>query len=425
MLYTMSMNLFLSLYSLFFCASSFFLIGIALYTVKCIIERLNVRDSRASYIISLIISICFIILYFPLHNYLIPLRIWYIINFLGSIFALSVILLHSSTKKTLKVVDNSIYYKFHGEDNIQVSDNKMIIFSKQEFFIIYILSFITIIVLLYFTYYLILISHEFSNTVHIFYYSKHYVNSIRSTFFLGARILFCSFTVLLYFNVKGFLVGCINNVNKNFYIFTPFILYNIFFVMLYFPNGYIMPFTGFGWQLLHILGISCLILMLYAFHHGFKKSTSLTNINYKVIFSSKREQRYILICTSIVSIVSMFYVISHIIKILAGIKHVFDFSQPLTIASLPWTASFLSIIILVYFNIKALSQESDVPIRVKIYINLFITIFYLIFYIPLNIFPFGDVSLMCIEITSCFFFFYLFYFFLLIKHGNIRIDKAL
>jgi len=102
----------------------------------------------------------------------------------------------------------------------------------------------------------------------------------------------------------------------------------------------------------------------------------------------------------------------------------FVFSRPHLLGWTLWLVSYPSIVILIYFNIKAFGRLNNDVVRSKIRINLYITFFYLIVYIPVSsVFQIGNIYWILIEGVGGLFFFISAYSFLLRKNST-ALDDA-
>jgi hypothetical protein len=203
------------------------LIGIAFYNVKWIVIRIINKEKKAVYIISLIIILIYLILYYPYYIFTaIPMQMWYVLNFLGCIYVFSVMLVSDKKHIPLKSTDNSFFSLGYAERKSHIH-NKNIIFSKKELSFIYILSFLIVAILIFFSIRLLYITKIFYGLYSISFNVKHhYKFAFISPEYLLNIIIFICFIGLLYFSIKGLWKGCIiYNLKKTFYIFPPFILF--------------------------------------------------------------------------------------------------------------------------------------------------------------------------------------------------------
>ncbi|HJO93687.1 MAG TPA: hypothetical protein QF753_09830 [Victivallales bacterium] len=416
---------------IFLCILFFSLIGIALYIIKRIIVGIRMKEKISFHILSLLISIILIVIYYPFYYYGIPIELWYVLNFLWCIYILAVLLLLSKRMKPSEHIDNRIFMQGTSKNTINNKNEngaKVIIFSKTETGIIFILSFVIIAGFLFLSLRLLLNSEVNRHINDIAYISKHYIYSYKNPVYCSSRIIFCCFLGLLYFNTKGLWAGSMKDIKRSFYIFLPFIVFNLVYMIMYFPDNYILPLTGLGWHFIHIFGTFLLIIMLYIYKHGFSKflaTGKALNTGRNVIFFSKQEYKWILISTSIASLGSLFYMLTHLIRIIIGNYSMLFFLYPHSIISLPWIATFISTVILVYFNFKILKRMIDKHSKIKIRIILYLTLFYSIAYIPFRIYLLGNVSWSIIEASGSVFFFFYFYFFFLRKNSAVLDDTRI
>ncbi|HJO95178.1 MAG TPA: hemerythrin domain-containing protein, partial [Victivallales bacterium] len=399
------------------------LLGIVLYNIKMIVIGCIKGDEKVIYIVSLIITVIYLILFYPFHNYtVIPMKMWHVINFFGCIYMFSFILLIDRKKKPEKSIDNRVFSLDYTDNKMyKHAKNKNIIFSKNEIIVLYILSFIIIAGFVFLSFRLFYITKIFNDLYSIsFGFKHHYKFIITNPEYFCGWIIFIGFIGLLYFSLKGLWKGSISyNLKKTIYIFPLFILVILVYLLLYVPIVDTLPCTLLFWHFAHLIGIFFLIFMLYCYNNVFKKnifSDNTFSTRKNVLSFSKREQKYIFICTILGSVFSLFYMIVNILMMNNDIEDLFTVSESFNVVNSTWIVCIFVIIALIYLNIKALGQVTNDKTRVNIRINLYITIFYLIVYLPFNIFINIPIVWVIIDGAGSIFFFFSFYFLLMGKY---------
>ncbi len=408
------------------------LVGIALYNINRIVIGCVRGEKKALYIVSLLVTIIYSILFYPYYDFtLIPMKMWYAINFFGCVYILIFILLIDRKIKHSTSIDNRVFSLDYTENKMhEYAKSKNIIFSRKEMSVMYILSFLIIAGFVFLDIRILYISRIFYDLYNTSFGNKHqYAFIITDPIYLCGWIIFICFMGLLYFSIKGLWKGSISyNLKKTIYIFPTFILVISVYLILYLQVHVSFHFTILIWHLIHLTGICFIIFMLYCYNNIFKRhsfSKYSFSVRKNVIFLSKREQKYIFIITVLASIFSLFYMIVHVIIILTGINVMMVFAEPYILLHLLWLVGYFAIIVLIYFNIKALIQVKEDKTRVNIRINLYITIFYLITYIPFNIFLLDNITWIIIGVSGTIFFFLSFYFFFFGKFRIVLSDVGI
>ncbi len=350
------------------CIESMALIGILIFIIKGIINGYKSELSSKLFIFAIFIDIAYIILFNPIYYWNISHMTWLILDFLGVIFAISLLLLLDYNKIVSFKEDKHQKMAFN-----QINDkSKISIYSKIKNRFLNILAIVCSILVLTIFISNFFISNFFNNLdsiTNITHSASPFIN------FLSLAVFIVSGVILIVL-IRKLLVLCIVNFKKSFIIYSPLILINLLIMIIFHPNTYI-ELTFFGCQSIYLLVFIFCLVLIWTENVKFMKIENINPIrryNNKQIFLS---------IFSFIAILGCLLFIAINITIIVHQKAFLDIFFSTSIYSyILYSLFYIAMFGLLYLNINNLLSSNSKKTKFYFKYLLCILIFFIIIFFP-------------------------------------------
>ncbi|HJO92292.1 MAG TPA: hypothetical protein QF753_02730 [Victivallales bacterium] len=356
--------------------------------IKGIFNGIKLKLKNGLYILSLIFTIIYIILFYPFYFYSMPMEIWIIIQSFAIFFIFTILLIAGTGQKNRGSKNDKIFALYSQEiDQTKTTqiDDKTSLYRNVEKICIFVFSGIGIVSFCYLTIILFQIPDFTQKINNISYIASIYHANILYPDYDFTIIIFVSLCILMFFILKGLWKACILRSSYYFLIYSSYILINIFFIVLYFPAVYNPDLTIIGWVSIHIFGILFLSFLIISCRKYIYRRKYDDDYN-AVYISTILKRKYLLILSVLAYIscfISLLLVCNNILLLYGkvGINYIYSGTiiNPLYTLCI---INYICIIGLWIFNFRIIKLLKNNKSQKIFKFLLYIFIIYAFIYIP-------------------------------------------